>query len=243
MIPIDHIGSFLALGASSGTRASLTFLVLALLARFGWVEVPPHMAILTSNTGLGLLAGLAVLEGWIEGDDDFQELLSVAKYGIHGTGGLLVSYAFLDHLALPLEGWPLAIIGGVLAIVTHGLRMRIHDALRGIEAGLLSPRRWLSWLEGGGVIGAALAAVLAPWIAMGFVIVSAMASVSAILLARQVERRNRRACSCGFEARREARRCAECGEALEVQQSLQPGRAWKAVISAVSDSGASTKTL
>jgi hypothetical protein len=192
-------------------------LVVAVMARMGFVQVPDSLSLLTSTPALGALLAAAIVEEWLERDDDAQQILSLIKYGVHGTGAVVLSYILVERLSLPLHGWPVAAIGATVAIVTHHLRMRVHDALRGIAAGIVSPRRWLSWLEAGGVVGVAVAVLLAPAVAMAFVLIAALTAVALWAVLRALERSRRRPCpTCGSPVRQEARACPNCREALPV---------------------------
>jgi hypothetical protein len=222
----------------------MTFFLVALGARLGYIaHLPPSLSFFESTTGLGVMLGLIVLEGWLEKDDDIQELLAIAKYGVHGSGGMLVSYVLVDQLQLPLAGWPVILIGAAVSVATHGFRMQLHGMLRGIGTGLLSPRQWLLWLEGGGVLGVCVAALLAPWLALTMVGLGALGGVAAWVVGRKIERRKRRACpACGHLAREEARRCPECRAEIPIQETLAWEDDWIAPRSAASASGASSTT-
>jgi hypothetical protein len=170
------------------------------------------------------LAAATVLEELLERDDDVQELLVILKYGIHGTGALILSWIVLEQFELPLDGWPIAVLGGVLAILTHNLRMRLHDGLRGLEAGIVSPRGWLSWLEAGGTVGLVAAAVLAPALALVLVVVGTFTTAGVGVLLRRMEDRHRRNCpTCGAGVRKEARLCPHCKEQLPVAEWVGRG--------------------
>jgi hypothetical protein len=224
LFSFEMLAQVLGVGSASGARAALALLVVAGLGRAGYVSVPHSLAFLTSTPALGALGGLALLEEWLERDDDAQELLAALKYGVHGTGGLVASQLLIERAGLPLDGWPIAVGGAALALITHRLRTRLHDALRGIEAGIVSPRRWLAWIEAGGVVGIAAAIVLAPFLALLLVALAAAGGTALYLAQRAAERMRRRPCgACGHLARKEARRCPKCRGALEVERWLGDG--------------------
>jgi hypothetical protein len=223
-VPFEVASKLLGVGTASGARAALALLASACLARAGYLELPPSLAFLASTPMLGALVAATVVEELLERDDDAQQLLAIVKYGVHGTGGVVVGWLLVERLGLPLDGWPVAAAGGALALATHNVRMRLHDALRGIEAGIVSPRRWLAWLELGGAAGVAVAVVLSPLVALGFVVVAALGAAAVAYLLRALERTRRRACpTCRALVRAEARLCPHCREALPVARWVGGG--------------------
>lgn len=209
----------LGLGTASGTRAALVLALLSGMGRLGYVAFPEELAWLASTPAVGLLLGAALLEEFLERDDDAQQLLGILKYGVHGTGAVVTSYVLVDALDLPWSGWPLVVIGGLLALGTHGLRMRLHAILRDFEIGIVSPRTWLTYLEVGGVMGVVASVVLAPILALVLVLLAGALALAIGLSLRAIERRSRRAClGCDKLVRKEARLCPHCQAPLEVAQ-------------------------
>jgi hypothetical protein len=216
-IPFVVAAKLLGIGTASGARAGGAMLLIAILGRAGALQVPGSLSWLTSTPAIGSLAAATVIEELLERDDDAQELMATVKYGIHGTGALVLSWVVLEQFRLPWDGWPIAVLGSILALFTHNLRMRLHEGLRGLEAGLVSPQSWLSWLEAGGAAGLAAAAVLAPALALVLVVVGVFATAGTGVLLRRLEDRHRRACpTCGTAVRKEARLCPHCKEQLPV---------------------------
>ncbi|MBI5536445.1 MAG: DUF4126 family protein [Deltaproteobacteria bacterium] len=224
LVPFEVAAKFLGIGTASGTRAALAMLVVAAMGRAGVLDVPASISFLTSTPALGALLAATVVEELLERDDDAQQLIAMMKYGLHGTGGVLLGYVLVERFHLPLQGWPIAVIGGAVAVLTHNLRMRVHDALRAITAGITSPRRWLSWLEAGGVIGLTVSVILAPFVALAFVVVATIAAAALWGLFGLLERARRRMCpTCGRMVRAEARLCPHCKEALPVGRWVGDG--------------------
>lgn len=217
IVPFEIAAKFLGIGTASGTRAALAMLVVSGLARAGVVEMPASLAFLSSTPWLGALLAAAVVEELLERDDDAQQLLAILKYGVHGTGGVVLAWLLVERFGLPLDGWPVAAIGGAVALLTHNLRMRVHTALAAISAGIVSPRRWLSWLEAGGVIGLTIAAVLSPAITLAFVLVASLGAIGLYASFKAFEKVRRRPCpTCGSQIRKEARLCPNCKEQLPI---------------------------
>jgi hypothetical protein len=219
----ETIARLISTSALAGTRASLTLLCLGLAARFELLAAPhPWM---TSNIGLGVLLALVIVEELAEQDEDLQALFDVFAYALRGGAGALAAgtiQASATGVGFELPQWGAGLIGAGLAVGTHHLRAQLHEQLHGAGEGVLSPRTWLAWLELGGVLGLMVAIVLAPVVALGFVIAASLAGVAAIVGKRAVEDRVwRRACDgCGARVRVEARRCPGCRKAIEVARWL-----------------------
>ncbi|MCC6337108.1 MAG: zinc ribbon domain-containing protein [Myxococcales bacterium] len=212
MIPFDAASRLLGLATASGTRAALSLLLLAAGARLGKVALPPGLGFLTHDAALGALLALSILEQATQRDDDVRKLLAVLSYGVHGLAGTLVGLAAQKSVGLE-HAPPVALgaAGAALALLTQGARQRLHDALGALEHDVVSPRRWLVRLENGGVLGVAVAALLAPVVALAFVLSGAALTVAALVAARKLEGRARRPCpACGARIREEASRCPKC---------------------------------
>jgi len=213
----------LAGASAAGVRTSLTLLALGIVGRFGLLELPTTFAWTGSDAGLAVLLALAVFEELVESNEDLQSIGEYANYGLRGVGGALVASG-LDAAGVGHDLPPAvpAALGFAVAVGTHHLRMRLHGVLRGLGDDLSSPRRWLVIMEAGGTVGLLVAVFLAPFVALAFVLLAATASGLALLARRAAENRlRRRSCpQCGYRARQEARRCAECRGALGVERWL-----------------------
>lgn len=223
-VPFEIAATMLGIGTASGARAALTLLVVAAAGRAGWIPIPSSLAAVTSTPVLGALVGAAVLEEFLERDDEAPQLLAMLKYGVHCAGAVAVGWLLIERFGLPLDGWPVAAIGGAIALVTHGIRMKLHGAHRELDAGIVTSRRWLSWVEVGGVVGIAAAVVLAPVVAAVLALVAAVLCGLAGMLLARIERAQRRACpTCHAPVRREARLCPHCREPLPVARWVGSG--------------------
>lgn len=217
------VAQILAAASAAGVRTSLTLLALGAVVRFGGLELAPTFAWTGTNAGLAALLALAVFEEFVESSEDLQSITEWVNYGLRGLGGALVASGLEaagagEHLppAVP------AVLGFAVAAGTHHLRMRLHTVLRGLGDDLSSPRRWLVWLETGGIAGLLIAVFLAPVLALGFVLLAAVLSAVAVGVRRAAEDRlRRRSCPhCGFRARREASRCPGCRVEIVVERWL-----------------------
>lgn len=219
----ELIARLISTSALAGTRASLTLLGLGLAARFELVAAPHPWMI--SNIGLGILLALVIIEELAEQDEDLQALFDVFAYALRGGAGALAAgtiQASASEVGVELPTWGAALAGAGIAAGTHHLRARLHEQLHGVGIGVLSPRTWLAWLELGGVLGLMVAIVLAPIVALGFVVVASLAGVLVIVVKRAAEDRVwRRTCEgCGARARVEASRCPGCKGPLVIQRWL-----------------------
>jgi hypothetical protein len=226
----EALARLLSTSALAGTRSSLTLLLLALAARlelFAGASSLAGPAWMTSNVGLGLLLALVVLEELAEQDEDLQALFDIAAYAIRGGAGALAAQSIqgVAELSggLALPEWGSTLLGAGVAVGTHHLRANLHEQLAGLGDSLLSPRTWLAWLELGGVVGLAVAIVLAPVLALAFVVLAALGGAAVILAKRASEQRLfRRPCPhCGARVRVEASRCPSCTHPVPIQRWLR----------------------
>lgn len=224
----ELIARVLSGSSLAGTRSSLTLLLLGIAGRMGWLGGLDD-SWFASDVGLAVLLALTVLEEFAEQDEDMQAVLTAINYGVRGTGGALTAWTLQQTGADELPTWLAPVLGAGLAVGTHHLRSKLHASLRGVGDGMLSPRTWLGWLEVGGVLGLCVAIVLAPAIALAFVVLAAIAAGIALVVRRLADRRlNYRACPhCGRLARKEAWRCPHCRNTVQIERWLgQPSRSF-----------------
>ena len=210
----------LTTSALAGTRSSLTLLGLAVAARFD--VVAPPQAWMVSDIGLGILLALVVLEELAEQDEDLQALFDVFAYALRAGAGALSAAALQDSTGGAVPGWAAAVAGATVATATHHLRAQLHEQLQGFGESLLSPRTWLAWLELGGVVGLLAAVVLAPVLALAFVVLASVMGLSALIAKKAAEDRLwRRDCEhCNARVRVEARVCPSCRGAVPIAREL-----------------------
>jgi hypothetical protein len=218
MLSYALVSQALGLSGASGTRAGWSLLAVAVAARAGYVALPPELLWLSHP---GALVGFGVVlafEWWVGQDEDLRELLGVVQYGLSAASGGLTMLALLD---VPLQGvpeWTLAGGGGLLAVVTLGLRRRVHAEVAALESELFHPLKWVGRLEEGGVVGLLVAVFLAPVLALGGVVLAAVAGLLAVRAAHRLEARFRRPCpACGKAIRQEASRCPDCRTEVPVE--------------------------
>ena len=212
------LGQMLSASSLSGSRAALTLLAIALGAHFDWIDLPEALSMLSTTPAIVALATLAVLEEVIEGDEDLQELLHLVNYATRAGSGAIASWAVTAGADAGSVEMVSPAVGAVVALAAHRLRSQLHEDLRGFGDTVLSPRTWLLWLERGGMLGLLIAMLLAPVIALGFVILASIGAATGLLVRRHLDRVwFRRACPfCAHMARVDASRCPSCKASLEV---------------------------
>ena len=218
------LGQLVRVAAASGTRASLTLVALALVARLGGYTMPEGLTLLTTDLGLALLIGVAVLDEVVDRDPELQELLTLANVGVRGAAGAIGAWGIegmMDGTLPPAVVWG---IGASIAIAVHLVRVRALSLLPEGTDGF-GPRTWIAWLEAGGVFGLLVAVFLAPLLALGVVVSATMLGGLVLLVARRVERHeHRRPCvHCDHWVRKEASRCPRCRRPVPIERLLRSG--------------------
>lgn len=197
----------LGLSAASGARGALVLVVLGLAGRFLGVELHGPWAHLSRPEVLGALGALALFEAWAERDDDLRSLAALALAGVQAASGGAAALAVADQL----PPWAAGALGVAVALGVSWARSHLHRLLGAVRSEVADPRRWLARLEGGGALGVAVAALLAPVLAVGLVLLAALVGLAVARLARAVEAAWRRPCpACGAAIRVEASRCPRC---------------------------------
>lgn len=243
------VSRMLATAGVGGARPFLTTFLVCLYVRLVLHSaLPRDLAWMRHPYALGAFAALAIVEHMLWRDPDVADLLRapmryltavlafwnarlvtaldadsvaapVTAAGV-GTASLLAS---LDvRSAVYAAAW---VACAVVAVASMEVRVRVlrllHDAL--------IPRRWVRWLECGGVAGILAAVLLSPLLAVLITTVFGLGGlllgVVSVRLLQKLDRRARRPCpGCRFEARVEATRCYMCGRALEPARWLTSGR-------------------
>jgi len=202
----------LGLSAASGTRGALVLVVLGLAGRFLGLPLSGSWAALSRPEVLGALGALALFEAWAERDDDLRSLTGLALTGVQAASGAVTGLALADRL----PPWAAGALGVGVALGVSVLRGQVHRLLAAARTEVANPRRWLTRLEGGGAVGVAVAALLAPALAIALVVAAALVGLGIARTARAVESAWRRPCPlCGESIRVEASRCPRCRGAVE----------------------------
>jgi len=224
----------LATAGLGGARPFLTTLVVASYARFMLhARLPDDLAWMLHPYALVTFAAFAVAEHLALSDPDAAELLQTPMRVLTAALAFWNTrfVAALDA-ADPLVALPAAGAGGdLLAAVDARQLARVGVMLLGTAVALLSlevrtrfmrllhdamlPRRWVRWLECGGVVGVLVAVLLSPVLAVVLTAVlgalSVAVGVGATALLSAIDRRSRTPCpKCGVAVRVEATRCRAC---------------------------------
>ncbi len=214
------LAQIISVSASAGARGSLTLLMLATSARLGFGELPAFLEVLATDQGLAALAALSAFEEFAEQDEDLQQVVQLLALFTRGLAGALAALSLA-----PETGTPEVLAGGLgfgTAAGVQWLRGRVHETLSGLGDGIHSPRTWLAYLETGGVVGLVIAVLLAPFLALTFVILAALGGALALFARRAADNRlNRRDCPhCRQRVRVEASVCPHCRQPVEIQRWL-----------------------
>jgi hypothetical protein len=202
----------LGLSAASGTRGALVLVVLGLSGRWLGLPLEGPWAALTRPEVLGALGAVALFEAWAERDDDLRSLTALALTGVQAASGGVAGLALADRL----PPWAAGALGVGVALAVSLLRGQVHRLLAAARTEVADPRRWLTRLEGGGALGVAVAALLAPVLAVALVVAAALIGLGVARAARVVEAAWRRPCpACGASIRVEASRCPRCRGEVE----------------------------
>lgn len=239
MVLLVATSRMLATAGLGGARPFLTTLVVASYARFALhARLPGDLAWMIHPYALVAFGVFAVAEHLVWHDPDAAEMLQtpmrlvtavlafwntrfVAALGTSGSlAAAAPSFDGPSSLVAGIDAQQVTrvgvmLLGTVVALLSLEVRTRfvrlLHDAL--------IPRRWVRWLECGGVVGALVAVLLSPVLAVVLAVVLGALSVAvggaATLLLVALDRRSRRSCSkCSTLVRVEATRCRTCGASL-----------------------------
>ncbi len=214
-------GQLVGVAAASGTRATLTLLTLALVARLGAYTLPEGLAFLSTNVGLAVLVAVAMLDELVDRDPELQELLTLANVGVRGAAGAIGAWGIEGMMDGSMPAAATWLLGAGIAIGVHLVRVR---ALAYVPEGTsgLGPRTWVAWLEAGGVFGLLIAVFLAPLLALAFAVAATVLGAVVLIAARGVERaKHRRQCPhCASWIRKEASRCPKCRHDVPIERRM-----------------------
>jgi hypothetical protein len=213
------LGQLVGVAAASGTRATLTLLALALVARVGAYSLPAGLEFLSTNVGLALLVALTVLDELVDRDPELQELLTLANVGVRGAAGAIGAWGIEGMMGGSMPDAVTWLLGAGIAIGVHLVRVQAMAYIPEGTSGF-GPRTWIAWLEAGGVFGLLIAVFLAPLLALAFAVAASLLGAVLLVSARSIERaRHRRRCPhCSAWARREASRCPKCRHAIAIER-------------------------
>ncbi len=173
-----------SLAAAVGFRVFVPLLVVAVAAKFGWMELPAAFGWLGSATAIAMLAVAAAAEiaaYYIPGVDNLLDAIAAPLAVIAGT--MLVAAPLWD--LPPLIKWTTAVIaGGGAAGVTQGLTSLLRAKSTLATGGLANPV--VSTGELGGSLLLSILALLMPMAALLLV------ALALLLVFRRIRRLARR---------------------------------------------------
>ena len=134
---------------------------------------------------------MVALDELVERDPQPQELFVFANVGVRGAAGAVAAWGLEDAVGSALPDVGVWGVGACVAMAIHGLRMKVAVWIPDGGEGWLNPRTWLGWLEVGGVLGIVAAVFLAPFLALGIVVVATILGAFAWQAGRQLEHTRR----------------------------------------------------
>ncbi len=164
------------IAAACGLRAFLPLLALGVSGRLGWIELKSTVAWLQADHALWALGIATALE--VAGDK-----IPVVDHFLDAVGTVLRPAAAALATYAALESWPapwaqlVALALGAFALTVHLVKAKLRVGSTAVTLGSGNP--WLSVAEDGLAIASLLIALLAPILAVLFLVV-----VGAVLLRR-----------------------------------------------------------
>ncbi len=177
MNPLETLGLVLGAGFSSGLNLYATVATLGLLQRFGVINLPDHLHVLSNPIVLGIAAGLYIVEFLA---DKFPYIDSIwqAVHTFIGppAAGLLAFGA--TAAAPPAWRWGAALLAGSIALTSHGTKASARAAAN------MTPEPFSNWALS---FGEDILAVWLTWFAtahptIAIVVVVVLVAVSLFLL-------------------------------------------------------------
>ena len=174
---VETLGLALGAGFSSGLNLYATVATLGLLQRYGVLQLPPALQVLSHPWVLGIAIALYLVEFLADKIPYFDTIWDAVHTFIRPPAAALLAYAAAG--AAPAE-WRLgaALLAGGVALTSHGTKASARAAVN------TSPEPFSNWILS---FGEDVLAVWLTWMATAHplattIIVAALVVVSAILL-------------------------------------------------------------
>src|SRR5580765_7602190 len=167
----------LGTGFSSGLNLYATVAVLGLLQRFGYIQLPADMAMISHPIVLGIAIALYLVEFLADKIPYFDTIWDAIHTFIRPPAAALLTYAAAG--AAPAEWrWGAALLAGGVALTSHGTKASARAAVN------TSPEPFSNWILS---FGEDILAVWLTWMATSHplattIIVAVLVAVSAYLL-------------------------------------------------------------
>ena len=169
MSPLETLGFALGTSFASGLNLYLTVAVAGLLQRFGVVQLPDSLQVLSSPVVLGLAVVLFAIEFIADKVPYVDTAWDAAHTFIRPPAAALLSYAAFAGEGVP-ETWQIgaALLAGSVALTSHGAKASTRAAAN------VSPEPFSNWtlsfLEDGIVVFLAWMAAEHPLLTAGLVV-------------------------------------------------------------------------
>jgi hypothetical protein len=177
MNPIETLGLVLGAGFSSGLNLYATVATLGLLQRFGVLQLPPHLQVLSHPWVLGIAVALYLIEFLADKIPYFDTFWDAIHTFIRPPAAALLAYAAVGGAA-PEWRWAAALLAGGVALTSHGTKASARAAVNA------SPEPFSNWFLS---FGEDILAVWLTWMATAHplatsIVVAALLALSAVLL-------------------------------------------------------------
>jgi len=177
MNPIETLGLALGAGFSSGLNLYATVATLGLLQRYGVLNLPPGLQVLSHPWVLGIAIALYLVEFFADKIPYFDTIWDAIHTFIRPPAAALLAYAAAG--AAPAEWrWGAALLAGGVALTSHGTKASARAAVN------TTPEPFSNWILS---FGEDVLAVWLTWMATAHplattIVVAVLLAVSAVLL-------------------------------------------------------------
>ena len=174
---VETLGLALGAGFSSGLNLYATVATLGLLQRYGVLQLPPALQVLSHPWVLGIAIALYLVEFLADKIPYFDTIWDAVHTFIRPPAAALLAYAGAG--AAPAEWrWGAALLAGGVALTSHGTKASARAAVN------TSPEPFSNWILS---FGEDVLAVWLTWMATAHpfattMIVFALVAVSAVVL-------------------------------------------------------------
>ena len=174
---VETLGLALGAGFSSGLNLYATVATLGLLQRYGVLQLPPALQVLSHPWVLGIAIALYLVEFLADKIPYFDTIWDVVHTFIRPPAAALLAYAAAG--AAPAEWrWGAALLAGGVALTSHGTKASARAAVN------TSPEPFSNWILS---FGEDVLAVWLTWMATAHpfattIIVFALVAASAVVL-------------------------------------------------------------
>jgi hypothetical protein len=174
---VETLGLALGAGFSSGLNLYATVATLGLLQRYGVLQLPPALQILSHPWVLGIAIALYLVEFLADKIPYFDTIWDAVHTFIRPPAAALLAYAAAG--GAPAEWrWGAALLAGGVALTSHGTKASARAAVN------TSPEPFSNWILS---FGEDVLAVWLTWMATAHplattMIVAALVAASAVLL-------------------------------------------------------------